>query len=132
MKAPTLDHLRLAPASPSVPAAQRRPHRIHGPFLRGPIPWEWLVHAARLPGKAFQIGILIWRAVGFGDKMTVNISLTKAAAEMGFDRSSATRGLAALERAKLVSVARQAGCKPTITVLEVDAGSRWPETPRGG
>jgi hypothetical protein len=44
-------------------------------------------------------------------------------ADLGLSRFSASRGLAELERAELVSVARTPGRSPIITVLDVGAGS---------
>ena len=35
-----------------------------GRFLKGPVPWLWIVVAAALPGKALLIGLCLWRLAG--------------------------------------------------------------------
>jgi hypothetical protein len=59
-----VDSLRLpsgvaASLTPNKPARFRRGQK----FLRGPIPWDWLSVASRLPGKALQVGLAIWHLV---------------------------------------------------------------------
>jgi hypothetical protein len=49
------------PVQPRIPR-----HRPGEKFLRGPIPWKWLIRAGRLPGKALQVGLLLWQAAGEG------------------------------------------------------------------
>ena len=36
-------------------------------FLRGPIPWTWLLAASRLGGKVLHVGIVLWFLVGVRD-----------------------------------------------------------------
>jgi len=33
-------------------------------FLKGPIPWNWIVAIAKLGGKTLHVGIAIWHLVG--------------------------------------------------------------------
>ena len=89
-------------------------HRQGERFLKGPIPWAWLARAMALPGKAVHVGIAVWMAAGIARNGLIAVNLSR----LPIGRSAASRGLAALERAGLVSVQRTAGRKPLVTVLE--------------
>ncbi|HTB77318.1 MAG TPA: hypothetical protein VK762_28935 [Polyangiaceae bacterium] len=82
-------------------------------FLRGPIPWTWLLRAMSLPGRALHVGLHVWQLAGMRGSAVVALSLSR----LGVERTSASRGLAALERAGLVQVARGRGRKPIVTIL---------------
>jgi DNA-binding MarR family transcriptional regulator len=84
-------------------------------FLKGPIPWNWLLGAAKLPGKALHVAITIWFLAGIKRDETINLSL-KILGDMGVKRNAAYRGLTALEEAGLVSVSRHRGRCPVVTI----------------
>jgi hypothetical protein len=86
-------------------------------FLRGPLPMAWLERAASLPGRALHIGVMLWYYVGLHKSARVKFSLSRCERRLGFDRTTATRGLAALERAGLVTVERRPGQRPVVTVI---------------
>ncbi len=90
-------------------------HRRGERFLKGPIPWDWLARAAALPGKALHVGLAVWQRAGIERTGTVRISMTRLR-PMGLSRSSACRGLTALERAELVTVERHKGRAPIVTL----------------
>jgi hypothetical protein len=95
--------------------------RMRGRFLKGPVPWEWFLAASRLGGKAIHVGLAVWQKRGMtGDPVVLSLS----SLAMGFDRSTASRGLAALERASLVRVDRSPGQAPRITVIDPEASHR--------
>lgn len=102
----------------------RRPprHAAGEPFLKGPIPWAWLREAARLPGKALAVALMVWRLAGMHKSDSVAFSLTSLEGELGVTRDSARRGLEALEVAGLVSVHRHPGRKPVVTLLPARDG----------
>ena len=103
------------------PPPSKRPPR-HKPgesFLKGPIPWSWLVRAARLPGKALHVALAVWFGAGMKRKRTVPLSY-KVMAKLGCPRETARRGLKSLESAALVSVERHPGRSPRVTIEEVD------------
>ena len=85
-------------------------------FLRGPIPWRWLVRASQLAGKALVIGLCLWRLKGAMGSNTVWLGNTELQ-PFGIDRAAKSRGLAALERAGLVTINREARRRPMITLL---------------
>ena len=86
-------------------------------FLKGPIPRAWLACAMPLPGKALHVALQIWRDVDLATSNVVAISLSGMEDKIGGSRFAARRGLAALEKASLVSVIRHVGRNPVVTVL---------------
>jgi DNA-binding transcriptional ArsR family regulator len=107
-----------------LPKTGRPPRRIRGEkFIRGPIPLSWLGVAAGLPGRSLAVALELWFWAGLRDQTTVEISLSNLRTASGISRSSASRGLAELERAGLVSVERHPGRKPSVTILGVNAAS---------
>ena len=117
-----LESLRLPgfhPPATRLGASRPPRHKRGEQFLKGPIPWDWLALAAGQPGKALHVGIALWRWAGIKRTGVIKLSLSCAAGELGTSRSALSRGLAALEAAELVSVKRQAGCRPEVTLLDV-------------
>jgi hypothetical protein len=93
-------------------------HKRGDSFLKGPIPWNWLVRAAQLKGSSLAVALAVWRLAGIKKTASVECSMARAAREFGFDERSGRRGLAALERAGLVRVRRRRGRKPVITLQQ--------------
>ncbi len=81
-------------------------------FLKGPVPWSWLERAMKLPGRALHVGIWVWFYAGMVKDGHVPLNLSR----LGFDRSAASRGLAALEKAGLLVVTRRPGNKVSIWI----------------
>jgi hypothetical protein len=76
-------------------------------FIKGPVPMPWVERAARLPGKALAVGLLLWFRHGMGDApIAVSRPLTE---RFGVSRKAAGRALTALERAGLIRADRAAG-----------------------
>src|SRR4051794_31683554 len=72
-------------------------------FLKGPIPWQWIIRASELPGKALVVGLCLWRLKGAMKKNMIplgNVELVP----FRVDRAAKSRALAALERAGLISI----------------------------
>src|SRR5262245_7455403 len=80
--------------------ARQRPRRSRRPdrFLKGPVPWPWLLSAMLLPGKALAIGLMLWLQRGITGDRTVTFCLSRAAAD-GIPTTTARRAMKALERA---------------------------------
>src|SRR5262245_31245336 len=116
------DQLRLPGEFLPLPEAppRRRPprHRMGETFLKGPIPWEWLVQAGRIPGQALQVALPLWKNAGCVGKRTVSFCLSRARV---FDMhpDTARRALRALERAGLIAVHRQPGRGLEVTLCDV-------------
>jgi hypothetical protein len=100
-------------------------HRPGEPFLMGPIPWPWLTAAARLPGKALQVAVLLWREAGCRKARTVPFCLARAA-ELGVKEDSARRALRRLVAAGLVGVPHPPGRGLEVTILDTPTVGRPP------
>lgn len=101
------------------PAPQPPRHQPGERFLKGPIPWRWLAEAMRLPGRALHVATVLWFRAGLTRSATVSLSLSKLQ-DVGVARTTASRALAALERAGLVEVVRAPGRRPQVTILPYD------------
>jgi len=98
--------------------ASKRPPRHKGkePFLAGPIPWQWLICAGRLPGCALLVGIVIWREATMKRNRTIRFCLSHLS-DFEKSRKTARRALQTLKAANLVSVEHQPGKCPRVTIL---------------
>lgn len=108
-------------ARETIPTPKRN-NRARKPgewFLRGPIPGTWLKRAGKLPGKAVLVSLAVWYQVGVDRVQTVKLCrFTRD--RFGITRYSLHRGLAALEKAGLVTVVRAKGSCPVVTILELE------------
>src|SRR5262245_3357004 len=84
-------------------------------FLKGPVPAGWLWAAGRLPGKALFVGVELWMRAGIQGTATVRLTRIRSALRT-IDRRVVSRGLRALEMAKLVEVRRGKGRAPLVTL----------------
>jgi hypothetical protein len=110
-----------SPPTPSVTPTKSVPrHRRGERFLKGPVPWLWLEIAARQPGQALHVAIFLWHRVGMERSPCVPFNLSRLAA-LGVSRHAASRGLKALQVARLVAVERRRGRPAMVTVLDVSA-----------
>ena len=91
-----------------------------GRFLKGPVPWLWIVVAAALPGNALLIGLCLWRLAGAMKCKTVSLGNADLR-PLGIDRASKSRALRALEGAGLIEVTRERGRFPKVTLRETPA-----------
>ena len=86
------------------------------PFLKGPIPLNWLNRVACLPGKAINVALAIrWLA-----DMNVNgpIKLSKKSmALFNFSADAASDAIRRMEIAGLIKVARNPGQRPSVQLL---------------
>jgi hypothetical protein len=116
---PSLKDFTYQPSGSATGSARRagrriRP-RIRGRFLKGPVPLDWLQRAANLPGKSLHVGVVLWYLVGL--RKTNTLALPNGVlATFGVDRHAKYRALEQLESAGLISVVRQHGQNPVITV----------------
>lgn len=119
-----VDRLRLGPSAlptSSARSAQSIPHHGGGErFLKGPIPWTWLQIAARQPGKALHVALVLWQFVGMKRSSCVTLNLSRLDT-LGVSRYAASRGLKALRAARLVRLEERTGRPARVTVLNVSA-----------
>ena len=110
--------LALPTRGGGCPVSRKPPRKRPGEkFLKGPIPLNWIAQAARLPGKAIQVGMALWFLAGIKDRRTVALS-GSVLEDFGVNRYAAYRGLKVLEDAGLVSAKRHPGRTPIVTILE--------------
>jgi hypothetical protein len=86
-------------------------------FLKGPIPWNWVIRASQLPGNALAVGLCLWRLKGATKRTDIELGNSEVE-PFGIDRSGKSRALAELERAGLIKLQRKPGRWATITLLE--------------
>ena len=84
-------------------------------FLKGPIPFPYLLEASRLPGRALHVFMAIWFLHGVTKNKTFNLK-NSLLREFGVQRHTGYRALKELEKAELISVVRCRGRNPQITI----------------
>jgi hypothetical protein len=114
-----ISNLKLATEVRDKKEPRYLPHHKPGEnFLKGPVPQDWLACAAKQPGKAFHVGVAIWFQAGIVRSRKVKLS-HKALRNWGIKRNTAYRAIAALEKAKLISVDRHRGRNPVVIILAI-------------
>lgn len=111
------DRLRLD-TSASAPAKRARlpRHALGEWFIKGPVPWNWLEVAARLPGKALPLSLVLWREAGYRKRCTVKLCLRRVG--LGVSEYAGRRAIGALESAGLIAVLRKPGHGLEVTILD--------------
>ena len=105
-------------------AARPRGNRIgvrRGRFLKGPVPLEWLIEAAKLPGKSLHVGVVLWFLSGLKKSREVTFAPSRRR-EFGIGRHASYRALKCLEMAGLVRLKRKRGRAPLVTIVEAERG----------
>jgi hypothetical protein len=117
---PEVDQLRWSPemTTPIRPSSRPPRHQPGKPFLKGPIPWNWLDLAGRLPGKALAVGLVLWQKAGITERRTVHICQATQS-ELGLNKDSTRRAITELERAGLITVRRRSGRGLDVTLCDV-------------
>jgi hypothetical protein len=105
--------LQLSGATGTLVAAPEKE-----PFLRGPIPLDWLSVAANLPGKTLNVAVALWWRHGMAKGKPFKLTQTALKA-MNIERDAERLGLARLEQAGLIKVERKSGQRPTISILDL-------------
>jgi hypothetical protein len=110
---------RAQPVLPACAAARatQRKSRDQRAFLRGPVPWPWLVRASELGAAALMVALALRFFQGLqrgADE--VKVSLAQLALG-GADRTKARRGLNCLHDAGLVRVQRPPGSRLLVRFL---------------
>jgi hypothetical protein len=116
-RSPAAADLDVLPPRPSKKPPR---HRQGEQFLKGPIPWPWLLRAMTLRGRALHVALLVWKESGIRRDRTVHLNIS-ATAKIGIHPDTARRGLQALASAKLVAVTHHPGQALEVTLLETPA-----------
>jgi hypothetical protein len=96
---------------------QKPPRFCKTKFLRGPIPWAWIVRAMALPGRALAVGLILWRESGIRNSLTVPLQHAHLR-DAGILSGAARRGMRYLEKANLVMIRRRPGRCLEVTILD--------------
>jgi hypothetical protein len=107
--------------SPSRRRRQDKQRRQAQQFVRGPLPMPWLERAARLPGKALAVGLLIWFVTGMKKEDGPIKLSTGLLRRFDIGRKASGRALTALQRAGLISAQRGRGRLPHVKILALRA-----------
>jgi hypothetical protein len=99
--------------------------KVPSKFLKGPVPWDWLEVAARLPAKCLVVGLCIWRLAGATRSETIKLS-NKECEALGVSRYAKSRALKHLEAANLIKVEHHRGRFPRVTILRVEPALNGP------
>ncbi len=83
------------------------------PFLKGPIPLDWLNNAGKLPGKSLHLALVIRWLVDMNGGKPTKIT-AKALERFGISPDACSDGLKRLETANLITVKRLPGQRPTV------------------
>lgn len=99
-------------------------------FLRGPIPWDWIEAASKLPGRALEVGLCLWRSYGVTKELRIRLGSGDLHG-MDIDRRAKSRALKALQTGGLVSMERAPGKLSVVTIVidnerSTEAGSDDP------
>jgi hypothetical protein len=123
-----LDRLRLPAELGGDLSGRRQPprHRPGDPFIKGPIPHAWIASACRLPGAGLPVAMAL-RFLCSRFRWENRWGLDAIAMGLRISPRSARRGLHAAERAGLLSVAREPGCKLAVSVLDLPEPEAGPD-----
>ena len=88
-------------------------------YLRGPIGWVWLRLAARLPGSALKVGLVLWHYRALNKSMTFKTGTRDIARFLGLSPDTVRRAIDALADVGLIRLSCAPGRKCLITMVEI-------------
>jgi hypothetical protein len=86
-------------------------------FLKGPIPLDWLTAAARLPGKAINVGIALWWLAGMSKTGALKLTRQSQLA-LNISKDAERDGLRRLRQAGLIELTAQPGQRHTVRIIK--------------
>ena len=87
-------------------------------FLKGPIPWEWLLRANRSGGMSLIVGLALWRLRTMRQSQVISVSTRGLCQQIHSTvEKSVQRAVANLEKSKLIRVKREPGHKLSVEIL---------------
>jgi hypothetical protein len=87
-------------------------------FLKGPIPWPWIVRAWSLPGQSLMVGLMLWRLAGLKKRKDGLLFGNNDCLDLSICPATKSRALKSLEQAGLIKVDREPGRLPVVTIIE--------------
>jgi hypothetical protein len=94
-------------------------------FIRGPIPFEWLISANQLGPSTGLVGISLWFYVGLNSKYKFKLD-GKLDKLTGLSRQTRQSALSKLHEAGLIELNKHPGAYPHIRVIPPRGGNAKP------
>lgn len=88
-------------------------------YLRGPIDWEWLHVAGRLPGASLKVGLVLWHYRALNKSLTFKTGARDISKFLLVSIDTVSRAIDALESAGLIQLDCASGQKCVFTMVEV-------------
>jgi hypothetical protein len=109
------------PTGPAKSKEHGAKGRKSAPFLKGPVPWSWVLQATRLGGKVLAVGLLLWKEAGCQGGRTFQFCVTRSATKE-ISRWTIYRAIQRLKQAGLITTRLRAtqGLQITLRVKEED------------
>jgi hypothetical protein len=116
-----VEEFRLPPSlAGQIRTRQLPPRPREGePFIRGPISFSWIALASRLPGSSLIVAMAS-RFLRSRYPRKPGWSVAEIGWRAGLEERAARRALRMLSEAGLVALAQRPGCKPSLTILELE------------
>jgi hypothetical protein len=89
--------------------------RSDRPFIKGPIPMDWIAAAAGLPGKTLNAALALWWLSGINDHREFKVT-RQALAFLQISDDAYRDALSRLEQARLVTVQRRPGQRALVRI----------------
>ena len=95
--------------------------RQRGPFIKGPVPCEWLRRCWPLPKRAMALGLFLWHISGMEKKgKALKVRPKRVKKEFGLSSKSVYRALHDLEKAELITCERKRGRCARVHIVTVE------------
>ena len=92
------------------------PRNEHAHMFIHAMPWWWWIKASRLSRSALLVGLALWRLHGVKKRKPAYLPNFEVAS-LGVHRNTKLKALRELEAAGLVTVERQTGKSPRVTLV---------------
>lgn len=86
-------------------------------FLKGPVPLDWLTAAARLPGKAINVGIALWWLAGMSKTGILKLTRQSQLA-LHLSKDAERDGLRRLQQAGLIELTARPGQRHSVRIIK--------------
>ena len=107
-----------------TPELEKKPtarKRQLGPFIKGPVPCEWLRRCWPLPKRAMALGLFLWHISGMEKKgKALKVRPERVKKEFGLSSKSVYRALHDLEKAELITCERKRGRCARVHIVTVE------------
>jgi hypothetical protein len=91
----------------------------------GPIPIAWIGRAACLPGRVLHVALALWHISTLSRNRSIKMQ-RKIRMALGISQRVYSQGLSKLQEIGLVSVEKQEGCTPVVTLLGIEEEQDYP------